>query len=555
MARLPNPLVAHAKANGVHYTPSNLAAFLADATARALNPQTDAIHVLDPACGDGELLAAFVEAVPANLQKRLILEGFETDAKAVQRARRHLAQTGASDVLLINEDFLGNRFNKKRPKFDVVIANPPYVRTQVLGARVARDLADRFGLSGKVDLYQAFAIRMASVLRSGGILGLLTSNRFLTIKSGSELRRLLRDEFELLSIHDLGDTRLFSAAVLPAIVIARKGKGSTPHVVTFDRVYQQSSKGTFLTDWHGTILEALREPDVCGGVRTSEGAFRIERGVLGADNDHWTLTTPEATAWLEAVRQRQANTFGGVANVRVGIKTTADEVFIRDDWDQLSRQMMPESSLLRPLLTHEEADRWVAKSCLPKRVLYPHETVNGRRVAVDLKEYPRAAAYLKSHYARLCRRRYVIDSGRQWYEIWVPHQPGDWALPKLVCPDIAETPRFLYDGSGTIVNGDCYWITLKPEMDENWLLLMLAVANSTFITKFYDMVFHNKLYAGRRRFMTQYVARFPLPDVRSKLGNAIVERTKRLLDCGGSAPTKERKLDEMVWQAFGVKRS
>ena len=44
-------------------------------------------------------------------------------------------------------------------------------------------------------------------------------------------------------------------------------------------------------------------------------------------------------------------------------------------------------------------------------------------------------------------------------------------------------------------------------------MLLLAVANSSFITKFYDIAFHNKLYAGRRRFMTQYVKKF-LPHVK-----------------------------------------
>ena len=111
-------------------------------------------------------------------------------------------------------------------KFDAVIANPPYVRTQVLGAAAAQELARRFGLTGRVDLYHAFVKAIANVLKPGGVLGLLTSNRFLTVKSGTALRRLLRNEFDLEAIYDLGDTKLFAAAVLPVIVIARKQRAS-----------------------------------------------------------------------------------------------------------------------------------------------------------------------------------------------------------------------------------------------------------------------------------------------------------------------------------------
>ena len=45
-------------------------------------------------------------------------------------------------------------------------------------------------------------------------------------------------------------------------------------------------------------------------------------------------------------------------------------------------------------------------------------------------------------------------------------------------------------------------LTSDDGVTSDWLLLMLAVANSTLITRYYDAVYHNKLYSGRRRFMT-----------------------------------------------------
>jgi len=86
-------------------------------------------------------------------------------------------------------------------------------------------------------------------------------------------------------------------------------------------------------------------------------------------------------------------------------------------------------------------------------------------------------------------------------------------------------------------------------------MLVLAVANSSFALKFYDTVFHNKLYAGRRRFMSQYVSRFPLPKL---------DRARDVLDLmpsvlgavrSGDLPGLERleqELDALVWKAFGL---
>src|SRR5262249_46821133 len=78
----------HAKKNGVHYTPPELAAFLADAMVKTLGPQTGALHILDPACGEGSLLFAFAQALPARARGRLTLEGYETDAAALAGAQR-----------------------------------------------------------------------------------------------------------------------------------------------------------------------------------------------------------------------------------------------------------------------------------------------------------------------------------------------------------------------------------------------------------------------------------------------------------------------------------
>ena len=65
---------------------------------------------------------------------------------------------------------------------------------------------------GRVDLYHAFVKAMTLALREDGILGLLTSNRFLTVQSGSSMRDWLLKNFHLLRLVDLGDTKLFEAA-------------------------------------------------------------------------------------------------------------------------------------------------------------------------------------------------------------------------------------------------------------------------------------------------------------------------------------------------------
>jgi methylase of polypeptide subunit release factors len=560
------------KANGVHYTPPELATFLAEVVTERLSVGTEPIEILDPACGDGALLFAVSQAVSSKLRKRVVLCGYEMDGDAVRRAATLLAEAGVADVVLEQRDFLAidgidvgpqrgqmsllNDFEHVALRqFDAVIANPPYVRTQVLGAAMAQELARRFRLTGRVDLYHAFTKAMANVLKPGGVLGLLTSNRFLTIKSGASLRHLLRTEFDLEAIYDLGDTKLFTAAVLPVIVVARKQRASDAPCVVFDRVYEYRPNGEAAAPAHecAGVLDAFRDQNVKGLVRTGNCTFKIERGVLEAtDNDEvWSLSTSDYQEWLDRVEIQRRYSFDDVANIRVGIKTTADEVFIRDDWESLPKKLQPEAELLRPLITHIETERWVAT--YPKRkVLYTHTVENDKRIPIRLEEYPRAKTYLESHKERLSSRKYVIEAGRQWYEIWVPHNPSDWSRPKIASPDISEQPRFCFDPSGAIVNGDCYWMTLRPRFTPDWILLLLAVANSSFVTRYYDIAFHNKLYAGRRRFMTQYVKKFPLPPLEAPAAQRIIrlvadQIADKILD-----EDREMEINKLVWKSFGL---
>jgi hypothetical protein len=265
----------------------------------------------------------------------------------------------------------------------------------------------------------------------------------------------------------------------------------------------------------------------------------------------WRVETPDDRAWLETVDSHTVTRFGTESKIRVGVKTTADKVFIRTDWDSACPDGPPE--LLKPLVTHHRSSpiRPFSPARNP-RILYTHTIADGRRRAVDLQRFPRAKEYLERHRQTLSGRSYVEKAGRNWFEIWVPQDPGAWAQPKIVFRDIADRPTFWLEDADRVVNGDCYWI--QPPASDDLLWLMLGVGNSKFALEFYDRRFQNRLYGGRRRFMTQYVAEFPLPDPDSKAGQRIVDETQRLYNAGTAplTPADLETLDRLVYRAFGL---
>jgi hypothetical protein len=560
------------KSSGATYTPPDLAAFVADQMVAVAQLRTEGkIRVLDPAVGDGALLDALVMRLPPQVHERLHVVGYDTSEQAVKAASARLnARFPTVDIRLRTTDFLTHVLEKHgapdlltesalESKFDLVIANPPYVRTQVMGAKQAQELSESFGLSGRVDLYYPFVLGISRVLAADGVAAVITSNRFMTTKSGQSIRRALLSNFEVLHAWDLGDTKLFEAAVLPAVLLARgTAKPQVPHTsgVAFTSIYQTAEPAT---ESAVNPLAALSSAE-SAVVQVADGRrFHVKHGSLDNGSDAegvWRIGTRATDEWLAMVQSHTWATFRRIGKIRVGVKSTADKVFIRSDWDSLP-EGRPE--LLRPLITRYCARRF--KACLPssarhvKEILYPHEPTSTGRRPVDLGLYPRAQQYLEQHRATLEARTYVIEAGRKWYELWVPQDPSAWPSPKLVFPDISDQPIFWIDTGGGVVNGECYWLQCENSGEEDLLWLALAVANSKFIVDFYDHRFNNKLYAGRRRFITQYVEQFPLPDPNGSLAKDIVAMTKRVhvLTPSPDADQLAKELDQMIWKVFGLK--
>lgn len=559
------------KSSGATYTPVDFAAFVADRIVQAAGlPKSGNIRVLDPACGDGVLLDALIKRLPPAARKRVEVVGFDTDPEAIRSASQRLRQDFQDlNVHLEQKDFLEHVLNlqgggdlfsagEAQEPFHLVIANPPYVRTQIMGAQQAQQLAQRFGLTGRVDLYYPFLLGISQVLAGNGVAGVITSNRFMSTKSGQAVRRALLSRFRILHVWDLGDTKLFDAAVLPSVLLARGTLDPQhPHAdgIAYSSIYE--TEDTAIAEATDALSALSTDNDRVIAIPDGR-RFRVRHGTLdnGGDPDGiWRVATQATDQWLKTVEANTWKTFRRIGKIRVGVKSTADKVFVRNDWSDLPGGR-PE--LLRPLITRKGARRFKAdapaKAKHIKEILYPHEVTKNGRAAVDLSLYPKAASYLEEHRSVLEARSYLIAAGRKWYELWVPQDPAAWLSPKLVFPDISDKPVFWIDTDGGIVNGECYWLQCENQNEQDLLWLALAVANSTFIEAFYDHRFNNKLYAGRRRFITQYVELFPLPDPTRKEAMEIVALAKKIhaLTPSTEANRLAADLDARIWRVFGL---
>ena len=519
--------VTEKKANGIVYTPSIMADYLAGEIVNTYSPKNfTSIRILDPAIGDGELVMSLLNHVyEQNPNAETVVIGFETDSTTINATTSRIKDNFPTVSLEIrNSDFIDVTISDRflLGTFDYIIANPPYVRTQILGAEKAQQIARLVGLSGRVDIYYAFIILAEQLLSLNGVAGFITSNKFMTIKAGKTVREYLENRAYIKQVTDFGDTKLFEAAVLPCIVVF-SSRDYSNGTTGFTSVYQTKKADSSIRI--ETIFDAIN----LSGVFSQQNGKNIEikQGVLTTDKNGgpWQLSTSESSTWIDRINDKTWKKFSDIGKIRVGIKTTADNVFIKECWPD--NDSIPE--LLMPLITHRNAGQIIPDNQKFWNVLYTHTVINGKKAAVNLEMYPNSLVYLQRYRKQLESRDYIRKAKRNWYEIWVPQNPEAWKNRKIVFRDISENPQFWLDDSGAVVNGDCYWIDIFDETSDDELMLALAVANSSFIEEYYDVKFNNKLYAGKRRFMTQYVEDFPIPNPSSEAAKKVISLVRAVI--------------------------
>ena len=85
--------------------------------------------------------------------------GYDTDAATGNQTQKRLeAMFPGVEIEIRTTDFLDAVEAGTAGSYDCVIANPPYVRAQIMGSSRAQEIAKKLSLSGRVDIYYAFLL-------------------------------------------------------------------------------------------------------------------------------------------------------------------------------------------------------------------------------------------------------------------------------------------------------------------------------------------------------------------------------------------------------------
>jgi hypothetical protein len=426
----------------------------------------------------------------------------------------------------------------RKSGFDVVIANPPYVRQEGI-KELKPVLQNQFQCyTGIADLYVYFYERGVKLLRGGGTIALITSNKFYRAGYGEKLRAFLARELTLHRLIDFGDAPVFEA-IAYASILAGVRAAPAPDASAFAYTWEREM-----------AFERIAQivPERGQQIRQSE-----------LKPDGWRLESPAVLRLLEKLR-RAGKPLGEYVNGRFyrGILTGLNEAFVVDraTRDRLIREHKSSAEILKPFLRGRDVKRWQTE--FAEQYLIKIESSENKdhpwsgKSKKEAKEtfaktYPAIHARFEEFRSALIKRD---DQGKYFWELRSCIYWKEFEQPKIVIPAITSRVEYAADYDKHFSNDKTsICVTSQP----NYLLGLL---NSKVLWWFIRQTAASK-QGGFYEFKPMYVSVLPIPAAATGQQKPVERLVERILsakqrDAEEDVSAWERELDELVYALYGL---
>lgn len=457
--------------------------------------------------------------------------------------------------------------------FDIVIGNPPYVRQEqlrnvtVIGSDGrAQPLKDALkGLyecyTGTADLYVYFFERALQLLRVGGVLSFITSNKYMRAAYGEKLRTCLAYSTHPYAILDFGDAPVFTSIAYPCIVVAEKTRHIRHHELpqpeNLERLLSAPDRSVRAHTWSpNTDLQGF--PDIF-----DRDAHALAQRDLTPDG--WRLESSVSLRLLERLR-RSGTPLGEYVQgwFYRGILTGLNDAFVVDRAirDRLIAEHSSSADILKPFLRGRDVKRWrceFAEQYLiriesSENVRHPWSGKSEKDAErVFAKTYPAIHAWFETMREPLIRR---YDQGQRFWELRSCDYWQEFEQPKIVVPAIEDDLNYAPDLSQFYSN-DKTSILIPPSVP-----YCLAILNSNVSWWITRQSFASR-QGGFFEFKPMYVAKIPIPQPSSdqqrwceRLAEALIWLHGLAAGRAGNAPIASMKayfeqwLNGLVYELF-----
>lgn len=349
--------------------------------------------------------------------------------------------------------------------FSIVIGNPPYIRQEdIVDQKTALARTWPEVATPRADLYVYFYARGRQLLKLGGVLCYISSNKFLRAKYGESLRRLLSSETAIDLIVDLGGQKVFESATVDTCVIKfRRQQPDKGHAVLGVPVLADYSMNTSLP-----VYMAAHETSI---------------GQQGLGSGPWTVAGTSVQQLKLKIAAAGEPLKSWKVQICRGILTGLNEAFVIDDAtrQRLCRDDPKSREIISPVLRGRDIRRYEP----PRSNSFLITTFKQDRPTIRLSHYPAVMKHLETYRRSLEPRpsdwnervqgkwpgRNTQPFDYLWYEVFFAPNLDSTRQGKIVYPEFSTAPSFALDSSGFYCLDTCWFLASED-------LYLLGILNS-----------------------------------------------------------------------------
>jgi adenine-specific DNA-methyltransferase len=348
--------------------------------------------------------------------------------------------------------------------FDIVFGNPPYVQIQKLPAEVKEQLRSYPSVRGQQlrprfetfdsmgDIYCLFYERGGQLLRAGGTLSYITSNKWMRAGYGESLRSYLAKKVNTLAVLDFGMAQNFGAA-------------TTYTCIT-----------TFVKGPPDGRIESCYAVDDQAAISNPADYFGANKVALEVGASPWVILSPLRQHIKDLVESQGVPLEQWDISIYRGLLTGFNEAFYITNEQKLAfcREDARCEEVLVPLLTGADIKRYGA-SWDGTWMINSHNGVKATdvpRIQLE-RDYPAVWKHLLAYEHQLRKRQ---DQGDHWSNLRNCAYIAEFSKPKIIYQEIAVSLPFYYDDSGVFQGNQTTYVMTSSTVSLHYLT---AFFNST----------------------------------------------------------------------------
>ena len=328
----------------------------------------------------------------------------------------------------------------ERGGFDIIIANPPYIKEDV-NKKAFNGTRDMECYQGKMDIWYLFGCRSIDLLKKQGFMCFIATNNWVSNDGASKFRNKIVNQARIINYVDFGNFKVFDAGVQTMVFLLQKNATES----VYDVQYRCLKNNDVASDIISNLLSSDSEIDNNQIVRYK---IRFEREEY---KDQYITFLPPKVANLISKIKRKGTTkllddevFSGIDvmqdflnkqhleklgaefEARQGVFVLSEEEFRQHNWNE------DELQILKPYYTTKEINRYKADSRNRYWIIYSSPEINKK-----IAKYPN----IKSH---LDKFKKIITSVNKPYGLHRTREEKIFLGEKILSIRKCSHPSFSY---------------------------------------------------------------------------------------------------------------